>query len=115
MKTLFYLALATGMRKGELLGLKCPIWIRQGILFVSKATSTTPVKDFPWYRPRPRLGAAKSSWVKETLKRLETHSVQQELTKVSVGGRWQENGLIFTTGIGTYLDQTKVSRELRKF
>lgn len=112
---LFYLALATGMRKGELLGLKwSDLNSSKGILFVQRqlqqlsgqGSSLVPTKTKAGRRPI-KLGP-------ETLKRLETHRVQQESDKTLAGEGWQENGLIFTSTIGTYVDQTKVSRELKK-
>jgi len=112
---LFYLALATGMRKGELLGLKwSDLDSSKGILFVQRqlqqlsgqGSSLVPTKTKAGRRPI-KLGP-------ETLKRLETHRVQQESDKTLAGEGWQENGLIFTSTIGTYVDQTKVSRELKK-
>ena len=114
-ETLFYLALATGMRKGELLGLKwSDLDSGKGILFVQRQLQQLPGQGFSLVPTKTKAGRRQIKLGQETLKRLETHRVQQELTKVSVGGRWQENGLIFTNTIGTYLDQTKVSRELKK-
>ncbi len=47
------------------------------------------------------------------MKRLEAHRVQQAKARIAAGDRWKENDLIFASSIGTYLDQTKVSRELK--
>jgi integrase len=44
---------------------------------------------------------------------LEAHRQRQEAQKTLVGDSWKENGMIFTTGVGTYIDQTKVSREFK--
>jgi integrase len=44
---------------------------------------------------------------------LELHRQKQEIQKALAGERWQEHGLIFTTSIGTYIDQPKVSREFK--
>jgi integrase len=45
---------------------------------------------------------------------LEAHRQNQEIQKYLMGDRWQETGMIFTTSIGTYIDQTKVSREFKR-
>jgi integrase len=44
---------------------------------------------------------------------LELQRQRQETQKVLAGERWKENGMIFTTSIGTYIDQTKMSREFK--
>ena len=44
---------------------------------------------------------------------LEAHRQKQEAQKIQAGDGWKDNGMIFTTGIGTYIDQTKVSREFK--
>ena len=45
---------------------------------------------------------------------LEAHRQRQETLKASAGDRWVETGMIFTTNIGTYLDQTRVPREFKQ-
>ena len=45
---------------------------------------------------------------------LGAHHQRQEAQKTLVGDSWKENGMIFTTGVGTYIDQTKVSREFKQ-
>jgi integrase len=44
---------------------------------------------------------------------LEAHHQRQENQKLLAGDRWKKHGMIFTTSIGTYIDQTKVSREFK--
>jgi integrase len=44
---------------------------------------------------------------------LETHRKQQDLVRADAGEKWQENGLIFTSSIGTFMDQSKVSKEFK--
>jgi len=45
---------------------------------------------------------------------LKEHRRRQEMQKAVAGNRWQEHGMIFTTSIGTYIDQTKVSRAFKR-
>src|SRR5450759_4842711 len=45
---------------------------------------------------------------------LEAHRQRQEAQKALAGDRWKENGMIFTTRVGTFIDQTKVSREFKR-
>jgi integrase len=48
------------------------------------------------------------------LAQLEAHRARQEFLKAAAGEQWQENGLIFTTQIGTFVDQSKLSREFKQ-
>jgi integrase len=41
------------------------------------------------------------------------HRQRQETQKALAGERWKEHGMIFTTSIGIYIDQTKISREFK--
>jgi integrase len=45
---------------------------------------------------------------------LEAHRQRQEAQKTMAGNTWKENGMIFTTGIGTYASQSKVSKEFKR-
>jgi len=45
---------------------------------------------------------------------LKDHREKKERQKVLSGNCWQEHGMIYTTSIGTYIDQTKVSRAFKQ-
>jgi integrase len=113
-ETLYYVALATSMRKGELLGLK---WIdldpSKETLFVWRQLQQID-GEFYLLPPKTKPGRRQIRLGHETLKRLEAHRARQELAKAAAGDRWQENDLIFASSVGTFLDQSKVSRELKK-
>lgn len=114
-ETLFYLALATGMQKGELLGLKwSDLDSSKGILLVQRQLQQLSGQGFSLVPTKTKAGRRQIKLGRETLKRLAAPRVQQELAKASAGEQWQENGLIFTSSMGMYLDQTKVSREMKK-
>jgi integrase len=114
-ETLFHLALTSGMRKGELLGLrwsdldwdKCVIHVHHQLQIV-------PDHGYELVAPKTKAGHRQIKLGQGTMKQLEAHRKRQELEKEVAGSRWQELGLIFTSGIGTYCDQTKVSRELKR-
>ena len=114
-ETLFYLALTTGMRKGELLGLQWSDvdWDRRA-LNVHQQLQIIPGQGYALVAPKTKAGHRHIKLGAGTIKQLEAHQKHQELEKVVAGPRWQEHELLFTTGIGTYMDQTKVSRELKR-
>lgn len=45
---------------------------------------------------------------------LETHHERQDASRRKAGKRWQENGLVFASSVGTPLDSHNVRREFRK-
>ncbi|MFD9904536.1 tyrosine recombinase XerC [Streptomyces sp. NPDC059063] len=45
---------------------------------------------------------------------LKVQRERQRLQRVAAGDRWRENGLVFTTSVGTQLDATAARREFRR-
>jgi len=84
MKGFFYLALATGMRKGELLGLK---WSdrdsEKGILFMQRQLQQLSGEGSSLVPNKTKAGRRQIKLGQETLKRLDAHRVQQESAKAS--------------------------------
>ncbi len=114
-ETLFYLALTTGMRKGELLGLKWSDLDREkGILLVQRQLQQVGWSGAFLVPPKTKAGHRQIKLGEVALAKLDAHRQQQVLQRAAAGDRWQENGMTFTSGIGTYLDQSKVSREFKR-
>jgi integrase len=114
-ETVFYLALITGMRKGELLGLqwKDVDWGKSVLLVqlqLQQAGASTAVLS----PPKTRAGRRAIKLGHGALSQLDAHRKRQALAKAVAGERWQENGLVFTSSIGTFLDQSKVSKEFKR-
>ncbi len=104
-ETIFYLALTTGMRKGELLGLQ---WSDldevKGVLLIQRQLQQIPRKGSFLVPTKTRAGRRQIKLGQGTLSQLRAHRERQEHLKATAGEQWQENDLIFTTGIGTFLD-----------
>jgi len=110
---LFYLAITSGIRIGELLALT---WddlkgdtlqvrhnlVKEGGVFSLASTKTSK-------------GRRTVSIASDTRKVLEQHRRKQEMEREVVGDAWQQPGHIFTTQIGTYLDQRNVLRVWHRF
>ncbi len=114
LETLFYLALTTGMRKGEILGL---MWSDvdwdKGILRVERQLQQAGIGSATLTPTKTKAGRRQIKLGKGALAMLTAHRQRQESQKDLTRDRWQEHGMIFTTSIGTYMDQTKVSREFK--
>lgn len=96
---LFYLALSTGMRRGELLGLRWQdiagsiVSIRQTVVPIgSKITISTP---------KTKKGQRRVSVSPDVLEVLAAHKVAQDAERTDLGEAWQDAGLVFPTEIGT--------------
>jgi integrase len=114
-EALFFLALTTSMRKGEILGL---MWSdmdwEKGSLRVERQLQPVSYGGSALTPTKTKSGRRQIKLGKIGLTSLEAHRQRQEAQKALAGDRWKENGMIFTTSIGTYTDQTKVSREFKR-
>lgn len=111
---LFFLALMTGMRRGELLGLKWSdvdwsagcIWVRRNYTVVGgKKVIHTP-KTHRSSRPID-VGP-------DVLEVLRQHRQHQEQQRLEVGDAWADENWVFTTSIGTPIEPGNLYREFRR-
>jgi integrase len=113
-EALFFLALTTGMRKGEILGL---MWTdvdwEKSTLRVDRQLQPVSYEGGALVPTKTRSGRRHIMVGKGALALLKEHRQRQEMQKAVAGNRWQEHGMLFTTSIGTYIDQTKVSRAFK--
>ncbi len=111
-EALFVLALATGMRRGELLGLKWQdIDFAQGVLHVRRVLSRTPTKmgretgdryvEAETKTERSRRSIVVASFALEALKQ---HRVRQQEARRLAGDAWQDHDYVFCTPLGTHLN-----------
>jgi integrase len=114
-EALFYLALTTGLRKGELLGL---MWSdvdwEKSSLRVERQLQQASWSRAELVPTKTKSGRRQVKLGKATLAKLQEYRLRQETQKTLAGNDWHENGMIFTTSIGTYIDQSKVSREFKR-
>jgi len=115
LETLFFLALTTSMRKGEILGL---MWTdvdwEKSVLRVERQLQPVSFEGGALVPTKTKSGRRAIMVGPSALALLKEHLEKQELQKALAGDRWQEHGMIFTTSIGTYIDQTKVSRAFKQ-
>ena len=110
-EALFVLALATGMRRGELLGLKWQdIDFNQGVLQVQRTLSRVPTNmakeigqsyiESETKTSRSRRGIVLASFALDALKQ---HKSNQLDLMANAGLLWQHNDYVFCSATGTYL------------
>jgi integrase len=116
---LFLLALTTGMRPGEILGLHWrDIDFEAKRVTIHTALRRTKIRKGE-EGERTVLGPTKNDESRRTidlatitLDALTAHKTQQRAQRQLAGTKWQNSGLVFTTGLGTPLD---ISNVLHRF
>ena len=107
---LFYLALMTGMRKGELLGLH---WgdVSLGRSEINVRMNLTEVGGKLYLR-EPKTKASRRTILipSDTVKVLQEHHAALERHKLLLGAAWDEQDLVFPSELGTPLSPANVYR-----
>lgn len=124
LEALFLLAIATGMRRGEIMGLKWQdVDLQKGVLQVRRILTRVPTKlktetqtgafiEAETKTRRSRRSIVIASFALNVLKK---HKVQQEEMKRKAGPLWQDHDYVFCTSIGTHLNPTRdLLDELKK-
>jgi integrase len=118
LEALYVVALATGMRQSELLGLRwadVDLDARPMGLIRVRAQLSRVKGVWTWKEPktkRSRRQIALPASVVETLRR---HRVRQHEERLRLGAAWQDHDLVFCTGVGGPLQGTYTLRLLVKF
>ncbi|GAC1566243.1 MAG: site-specific integrase [Ktedonobacteraceae bacterium] len=111
-EALFILALATGMRRGELLALKWQdLDLEQGTLQVcrilTRIPSKLPGRGFEEAEPKTDKGRRCTLLPSFTVEALKQHRLRQLEAKLKAGPAWQDQDYEFCTSIGTHLNPTR--------
>jgi integrase len=120
-EALFTLAMATGMRRGEPLGLKCQdINVEAGLLQVRRVLSRVPTnmpgREHVYVEAEPKTQKSRRSVMIApfALEALKKHRVSQLEAKLKAGEFWQEYDYVFCTLTGKHLGPNHVVEEFKK-
>jgi integrase len=119
-EALFVLALATGMRRGELLGLKWQdVDFATGILYVRRVLNRMPtvlgdragllVESEPKTR-HSRRSIILAGFAFDALRR---HKARQEEWRQAAGDSWEDSGYVFTTPLGRYIHPNSLNNQFK--
>ena len=104
-EALFVLALATGMRRGEILGLKWQdISFATSMLQVRRTLNYVPYRGFIEAEPKTEKSRRSIILPPFALETLKQHYNRQQEAKLKAGDAWQERDLVFCNSIGSPLD-----------
>jgi integrase len=102
---LYYLAVTTGLREGELLGLRwSDLDWKTGKLQIQRQVQHLTGRGKVFTEPKSASGRRSIILGPIALERLRDHLEDQEARRILAGARWQEYGLIFTSTIGTPIE-----------
>ena len=104
----FYLLMSTGLRRGELLGLR---WddVQGDMLRVEQSLSL--VKNKPTLSlPKTERSIRRVALSLDIIALLAEHRERQAAERVYLGGAWTETGLVFTSEVGTALHPRNFER-----
>lgn len=112
---LIYLAMSTGMRQMELLGLKWSDidWVKHTIR-VERQLVRPEGKGVQFAPLKTKSGRRSIDISPRTIEALREHYNNQHLIKQSVGTKWQENDLIFTNSFGGPINPRNLLRDFKK-
>jgi integrase len=98
---LWRLALLTGMRRGEILGLKwADLDLARGTLSVKRTLSRGPQGSYDFGQPKTASGRRQIALPRSVVDSLKRHRVHQNEERLAAGPAYTDNGLVFTDAIG---------------
>ena len=107
---LMQLAITTGLREGELLGLKwSDLDWRTNRLKIQRQVQRQK-EGIVFIEPKSASGRRMVVLGRATVEKLRQHFQQQQLERQFSGDKWQENDLVFPSKVGTPMDQRNVLR-----
>jgi integrase len=110
---LYALALATGMRQSEVLGLQWPeLDLDQGLARVRWQLKRED-GIWVWKQPKTRRSRRQIALSPSTVAALRMHQAAQEIQRTHAGTSWEEHELVFCTRLGRPLSARNVFRSFQ--
>jgi len=111
---LYLLAVTTGLREGELLGLKWSDldWVTRH-LSVQRQLQRLSGQGLVFSEPKSASGRRVIALGSATIEKLREHYKHQQVERLAAGEQWIENDLIFPTIIGTPSDGSNFIRNFK--
>ncbi|MFE3599699.1 tyrosine-type recombinase/integrase [Streptomyces sp. NPDC059142] len=110
------LALRTGLRKGELLGLHWEdLDLSVGTAAIRRSLQRTRTGGLTHLPTKTRASERRIALPTECLHSLKEHRERQDKERETAGSDWNDSGLVFTTPTGWPLDPANLTRRFRSF
>jgi integrase len=112
---LYVVALATGMRQGELLALRWQdVKLSARSISVCRSVRWVPRTGFVWNEPKTKRSRRTISISPQVVVALRLHQMRQQGERERLGTAWRYQELVFTTAIGTPLESRNVLRNFHR-
>lgn len=112
---LWRLALLTGMRRGEILGLKREdIDFQSGTLSVRRTLSRGKVGRWELGQPKTAAGRRSIALPADSVDALKGHRAKQAEERLRLGPLWEDHGFVFTGRTGAPLHVNSLDAQFRK-
>jgi integrase len=109
------LALRTGLRKGEALGLKwTDLDLDASVLNVRRTLQHDPAGGLSFYPTKNESSARRIHLPAECVSSLKLHKERQDAEREKAGEAWKEHGLVFTKVNGTPMEGSTLTRQFGK-
>ncbi|MEU3202146.1 tyrosine-type recombinase/integrase [Streptomyces sp. NPDC006996] len=113
---LYELALRTGLRKGELLGLRWEdLDLTTGTASVRRSLQRTRTGGLTHLPAKTRASERRIALPTECIHSLKKHQERQDREREAAGPDWRDESLVFTTPTGRPLDPANLTRRFRRF
>ncbi|MGW6842858.1 tyrosine-type recombinase/integrase [Streptomyces sp. NPDC054958] len=113
---LYELALRTGLRKGELLGLHWEdLDLSGGAASVRHSLQRTRTSGLTALPTKTHASEPRIALPTECIRSLKNHLERQEEERKAAGNRWKDSGLVSTTPAGGALDPANTTRRFAAF
>lgn len=111
-EALYVVAVTTGMRRGELLGLRWPDITLDGTATLRVARQLQRMRDGSGLKfVPPKSGKGRTIRLPlRTVETLKAHRARQAEEKLKAGSLYQDGGLVFATEVGTPLEPSNIDR-----
>jgi integrase len=111
-ENLYYLALATGMRRGELLGLqwKDIDWVKK-LIFIRRECYHPVGGGFVFPSPKNKLGKRTIQVGQGVIDRLRFQLQVVDDYRKKAGETWQDHDLVFLSQVGTPIQASRLLHE----
>ncbi|MCK1823109.1 site-specific integrase [Streptomyces sp. XM83C] len=111
LQALFELALHTGLRKGELLGLQwSDLDLDSGTANIRRTLQRTSSRGLTTLPTKTTSSERRITLPATCIHSLQAHRRRQEQEGAAAGDGWQESGYVFTTPTGRPIDPTNLTR-----
>lgn len=115
-EVLFQIAVTTGLREGEILGLKwSDLDWKSRQLQIQRQVQRLKGKGIVFSEPKSAAGRRMILLGKATVEKLREHMKLQDLERQFYGEDWKENGMVFPSSFGTPMDQCNLLKIFKRY